>query len=432
MSKFVHLHVHSEFSLLDGANRIKDLPVRAKELGMDSIAITDHGVMFGVIDFYKACKANGVKPIIGCEVYVAPRTRFDKEAGIDNKYNHLILLAKNNNGYKNLSKLVSLGFLDGYYYKPRIDKEILEKYHEDLICCSACLAGELPQAILKNDMEKAEETALWFKNLFGEDYYLEIQANSLREQALVNQKLIALSQKLNIPIVATNDAHYLKKEDYYNHEVLLCVQTGKRMTDSDRMSFSTNDFYIKSPEEMEETFDEIQSGRYSVEERSVLQLICDDKHLQDAPYALNEIAVLKRDSSSMISIRTAINGAYLNTYQADGLVIATPTGSTAYSLSVGGPIMVPHSNTVVITPVAPHSLNVRPIVIRDDWEITLDVESRSHNFLVAIDGRSETCKETTQLTIRRADYSVKVVKRFNHIFFDTLRSKMMWGADGRR
>ena len=187
-----------------------------------------------------------------------------------------------------------------------------------------------------------------------------------------------------------------------------------------------------SPEEMEETFDEIQAGRYSVEERSVLQLICDEKRLQDSPYALNEIAILKRDSSSMISIRTAINGAYLNTYQADGLVIATPTGSTAYSLSVGGPIMVPHSSTVVITPVAPHSLNVRPIVIRDDWEVTLDVESRSHNFLVAIDGRSETCKETTQLKIRRADYSVKVVKRFNHIFFDTLRSKMMWGADGRR
>lgn len=187
-----------------------------------------------------------------------------------------------------------------------------------------------------------------------------------------------------------------------------------------------------SPEEMEETFDEIYSGRYSVEERSVLQLICNEKHLQDYPYALNEIAVLKRDSSSMISIHTAINGAYLNTYQADGLVIATPTGSTAYSLSVGGPIIVPHSNTIAITPVAPHSLNVRPIVIRDDWEITLDVESRSHNFLVAIDGRSESCKETTQLTIRRADYSVKVVKRFTHIFFDTLRSKMMWGADGRR
>ena len=187
-----------------------------------------------------------------------------------------------------------------------------------------------------------------------------------------------------------------------------------------------------SPEEMEVTFEEIQAGRYSVEERSVLQLICNDRNLQESPYALNEIAVLKRDSSSMISIRTAINGAYLNTYQADGLVIATPTGSTAYSLSVGGPIIVPHSNTIAITPVAPHSLNVRPIVIRDDWEITLDVESRSHNFLVAIDGSSETCKETTQLTIRRADYSIKVVKRFNHIFFDTLRSKMMWGVDGRR
>lgn len=187
-----------------------------------------------------------------------------------------------------------------------------------------------------------------------------------------------------------------------------------------------------SPEEIEETFDEIYSGRYSVEERSVLRLFCEDKHLQSSPCALNEIAVLKRDSSSMITIHTAINGAYLNTYQADGLVIATPTGSTAYSLSVGGPIMVPHSNTIAITPVAPHSLNVRPIVVRDDWEITLDVESRSHNFLVAIDGRSESCKETTQLTIRKADYSIKVVKRFNHIFFDTLRSKMMWGADGRQ
>ena len=186
-----------------------------------------------------------------------------------------------------------------------------------------------------------------------------------------------------------------------------------------------------SPQEIEETFDEIYSGRYSVEERSVLQLLCRGKQLQASPYALNEIAVLKRDSSSMISIHTAINGAYLNTYQADGLVIATPTGSTAYSLSVGGPIIVPHSNTIAITPVAPHSLNVRPIVIRDDWEITLDVESRSHSFLVAIDGRSESCQENTQLTIRKADYNIKVVKRFNHIFFETLRSKMMWGADGR-
>ena len=186
-----------------------------------------------------------------------------------------------------------------------------------------------------------------------------------------------------------------------------------------------------SPEEMEETFNEIHENRYKVEERSVLQLKCDNEKLQRDPYALNEIAVLKRDSSSMISIHTAINGAPLTTYQADGLVIATPTGSTAYSLSVGGPVIVPHSKTIAITPVAPHSLNVRPIVICDDWEITLDVESRSHNFLVAIDGRSETCRETTRLSISRADYTIKVVKRFNHIFFDTLRNKMMWGADVR-
>lgn len=257
MPNFVHLHVHSEFSLLDGANRIKDLPVRAKELGMDSIAITDHGVMFGVIDFYKACKANGVKPIIGCEVYVAPRTRFDKEPNIDNKYYHLILLAKNNEGYKNLSKLVSLGFVDGYYYKPRIDKEILEKYHEGLICCSACLGGEVAQNLLHDNPQKAEEVALWHKNLFGDDYYLEVQANTLREQIIVNQKLVQLSRKLGIKLVATNDAHYLKKEDSYNHEVLLCIQTGKRMTDEDRMKFETDDFYVKSPEEMSEYFKNI-------------------------------------------------------------------------------------------------------------------------------------------------------------------------------
>ena len=254
MGDFVHLHIHSEYSLLDGANRIKELPKVAKKLGMDAIAITDHGVMYGAIEFYKACKEEGIKPIIGCEVYVAPRTRFDKESGIDNKYNHLILLAKNNNGYKNLSKLVSIGFTEGYYYKPRIDLETLEKYHEDLICCSACLAGSVPQAILNGDMEKAEETAMWYKNLFGEDYYLEIQTNTLKEQSLVNQKLVELSRKLDIPLVATNDAHYTRKEDAYNHEVLLCIQTGKKMSDVDRMRFATDDFYIKSPEEVKEFF----------------------------------------------------------------------------------------------------------------------------------------------------------------------------------
>ena len=256
MADFVHLHVHSEYSLLDGMSRIKDLPVRAKELGMKAIALTDHGVMYGAVDFYKECKKNDIKPIIGCEVYVAPHSRFDKEAGRDNGYNHLILLAKNKTGYQNLSKLVSLSFVEGFYYKPRIDLEILEKYSEGLICLSACLAGSLSQAIIQNNMEKAEEIALWHKRVFKEDYYIEIQHNGLRQQIMVNQKLIQLARKLDIPLVATNDAHYLKKEDSYFHEVLLCIQTGKRMSDEDRMRFETEEFYIKSPEEMADYFSE--------------------------------------------------------------------------------------------------------------------------------------------------------------------------------
>ena len=257
MSDFVHLHIHSEYSLLDGANRIKELPVRAKELGMKAMAITDHGSMYGVIDFYKECKKNDIKPIIGCEVYVAPRSRFDKEVDLDSKYSHLILLAKNNNGYKNLINLVSLGFVDGFYYKPRIDLEILEKYQEGLIALSACLAGEVNKAILADDMSKAKEVAKWYKNLFKDDYYLELQHNGIKEQAFVNQKLIELSKELDIPLVATNDAHYLKKDDAYNHEVLLCIQTGKKITDENRMKFETDELYVKSPEEMTEYFKNI-------------------------------------------------------------------------------------------------------------------------------------------------------------------------------
>ena len=187
-----------------------------------------------------------------------------------------------------------------------------------------------------------------------------------------------------------------------------------------------------SPNEIEQSLEDIYNGNYKIASRSVLKLLCNGQVLKGNPYALNEIAILKRDSSSMIAIHASIDGSYLNTYQADGLIISTPTGSTAYSLSVGGPIMVPQSKTISITPVAPHSLNVRPIVINDEWEITLDVESRSHNFLIAIDGRSETCKQGSKLTIQKANYIVKVVQRCNHTFFQTLRDKMMWGMDGRR
>ena len=218
------------------------------------------------------------------------------------------------------------------------------------------------------------------------------------------------------------DGTFLKAASYVGNKniPILGINTG-------RLGFLAD----VSPEEMEDTFKDIYNHNYKVEDRSVLQVISNGQPLKGYPCGLNEIAVLNRDSSSMITIHTSINGAYLTTYQADGLVIATPTGSTAYSLSIGGPVIVPHSNTIAITPVAPHSLNVRPIVINDDWEITLDVESRSHNFLVAIDGRSETCREGTRLSIRKADYNIKVVKRPNHVFFHTLRDKMMWGADGR-
>ena len=257
MQDFVHLHVHSEYSLLDGMCRVSELSKRAKELGMKAIAITDHGVMYGVVNFYEACVKEGIKPIIGCEVYMAPRSRFEKEAGKDDKYFHLTLLAKNKKGYENLIKLDSLAFTEGYYYKPRIDHDLLEQYHEGLICLSGCLAGEINQAFLNGNNDEAERLAKWYKDLFGEDFYLEVQNNGLPEQVQANQKLVELARKLDIPLVATNDAHYIKKEDSYNHEILLCIQTGKKIHDEDRFKFQTNEFYLKSTEEMADYFSNI-------------------------------------------------------------------------------------------------------------------------------------------------------------------------------
>lgn len=252
---FVHLHVHTEYSLLDGANRIKDLVQRVKELGMKAVAITDHGVMYGAMEFYKECKKNDIKPIIGCEVYTAPRTRFDKEPNVDDKLGHLILLAKNNEGYKNLIKIVSASFIDGYYYKPRVDVELLRKYSDGIICTSACLAGFISRALLDGDYEKAKRQAEEYIDIFGkENFYIELQHNGIDEQVLANQGLIRLARELGVQMIATNDAHYLNREDSYSHEVLLCVQTGKKMTDIDRMRFGSDEFYIKSPEEMYDNF----------------------------------------------------------------------------------------------------------------------------------------------------------------------------------
>lgn len=251
MKPFVHLHSHTSYSLLDGAAKIHEVVKRAKELNMPALAITDHGTMYGVVEFFKACKDEGIKPIIGCEVYVATRNRFDKEQGRDEKPYHLILLVKNQKGYKNLCKLVSLASIEGFYYKPRIDRELLEKYHEGLIALSACLGGEVPRHLMKDDYDKALEVALWYNEVFGKgNYYLEVQYHGIREQLIVNQGLRRLAEETGIELVATNDNHYVKREDANIQDVMVCIQTGKRLSDTDRMHFDGSEFYLKSYEEM--------------------------------------------------------------------------------------------------------------------------------------------------------------------------------------
>ncbi len=253
---FTHLHTHTEYSLLDGSNKIKEYVARVKELGMDSAAITDHGVMYGVIEFYKTAKAAGIRPIIGCEVYVAPNSRFDRELGHgDDRYYHLVLLAENNIGYANLMKMVSIGFMDGFYYRPRIDKETLEKYHEGIIALSACLAGEIPRYLVRGFYEEAKKIAQWYVNCFGkENYFLELQNHGIADQQMVNQQLVRMSEELGISLVCTNDIHYTYAEDAESHDVLLCMQTGKKVTDTNRMRYEGGQYYVKSEEEMKALF----------------------------------------------------------------------------------------------------------------------------------------------------------------------------------
>ena len=253
---FTHLHVHTEYSLLDGSSKIKELTARAKELGMDSMAITDHGVMYGVIDFYRAAREVGIKPILGCEVYVAPGSRFDRESGAgEDRYYHLVLLAENNTGYKNLMKIVSKGFVDGFYYKPRVNLKLLTTYHEGIIALSACLAGEVQKYLARGMYEEAKRSALRYHEIFGKDhFYLELQDHGMPEQKMVNQGLLRLSQDTGLELVATNDIHYTYAEDAKAHDILLCIQTGKKVTDEDRMRYEGGQYYCKSEEEMRKLF----------------------------------------------------------------------------------------------------------------------------------------------------------------------------------
>ena len=254
---FAHLHVHTEYSLLDGSNKIKECVARVKELGMNSVAITDHGVMYGVIDFYRAAKAAGIHPVLGSEVYVAPGSRFSKEPGQGNedRYYHLVLLAENDTGYHNLMKIVSRGFTEGYYYKPRVDLEVLEEFHEGIIALSACLAGEVQRYVARGLYEEGKEAALRYEHIFGKgNFFLELQDHGIAEQQLVNQGLLRMSRETGIPLVATNDVHYTYADDVKPHDILLCLQTGKKLADEDRMRYEGGQYYIKSEEEMKALF----------------------------------------------------------------------------------------------------------------------------------------------------------------------------------
>ena len=254
---FTHLHVHTEYSLLDGSNKISEYVARVKELGMTAAAITDHGAMYGCIDFYRAAKAAGIKPVIGCEVYVAPGSRFDKEPGVvgDERYYHLVLLAENDTGYANLMKIVSAGFVDGFYYKPRVDREILKEYHEGIIALSACLAGEVARHITRNDYQGAKQAALDLSEIFGEDhFYLELQDHGIPEQKLVIRQLMRMHEETGLPLVCTNDVHYTYADDVEAHDILLCIQTGKKVSDEDRLRYEGGQYYVKSPEEMTKLF----------------------------------------------------------------------------------------------------------------------------------------------------------------------------------
>ena len=267
---FTHLHLHTEYSLLDGASRIGDVVARAAELGMHSIAITDHGVMYGVVDFYRKAVELGIKPIIGCEVYVAPGKLSDKTKEMK-EYAHLVLLAKNNQGYQNLMRLSSIGFTQGFYHKPRIDYDVLEAHKDGLICLSACLAGDIPRLIMSEDINGAKALAARLHHMFGDDFYLELQDHFLREQKRVNAALVEISKELSIPLVATNDVHYTTREDAQAQDVLLCIQTRTFVDDEDRLKFETDEFYLKSADEMAALFPHVPDA---IENTNVIAQKC--------------------------------------------------------------------------------------------------------------------------------------------------------------
>ena len=283
MKQFTHLHLHTHYSLLDGMSRVPELMDRAKELGFEAIALTDHGVLYGAIEFYEEARSRGIKPILGCEVYVAPRTRFDRESKLDDRQYHLTLLAKNDQGYKNLVKLATQAQLEGFYYKPRVDHELLEQYHEGLICLSGCPSGEIPRALRDGNEERARDTALFYRDLFGvEDFYIELQDHDMDWERELTGKLVKLARDLDLPLVATNDGHFTRREDAGAHDVLMCIQTNSNVNDANRMRLESDEFYLRSADEMWDRFAELPealTNTMKIAEACNVELVLDQRIL---------------------------------------------------------------------------------------------------------------------------------------------------------
>ncbi|UMZ74494.1 DNA polymerase III subunit alpha [Natranaerofaba carboxydovora] len=353
---FVHLHVHTQYSLLDGASRVKELIEMVKEKNMNAVAITDHGVMYGVVDFYKEARAKGIKPILGSEVYVSPRTRFDKDPKIDSNQYHLVLLAENETGYKNLMKLVTKSYLEGFYYKPRVDTELLERHSEGLIALSACLGGEIPTSILKSDYEKAKEKAMQYKSIFGENnFFLELQDHGLPEEKQVNAELVRLSRELDIGLVATNDIHYLEKKDASTHDVLLCIQTGKEINDSERMKFPCDEFYLKSPDEMKELFSECPgaiANTAKIAERCDVELDLGSLHLPyfEVPEGYDEKTYLRKLCYEGLEERYSEITSEIKERLDYELDVIEQMGYSSYFLIVWDFVRFAHENGILVGP----------------------------------------------------------------------------------
>lgn len=355
MKDFVHLHLHTEYSLLDGACRISPLVKKAKELNMHSLAITDHGVMYGIIDFYKACKKEGIKPILGCEVYTAPRTYKDKDARLDAEQGHMILLAKNNEGYVNLMKLVSLGFTDGFYYKPRIDYNLLSKHSDGLICLSACLGGDIPQKLLAGDYQGARTLAVKINEIMGHgNFYLELQYNSLSEQKQVNAELVRLSEDTGIPLIATNDVHYINREDAKAQEILICIQTGKTIEDTDRLKFETDEFFLKSIDQMHEHFKaypEALSNTVKVAQECNVEIKFGELHLPrfEVPEKTTSFEYLRNQCINGFSERYGKNDELMNRLEFE-LSVIRQMGYIDYFLIVWDFIKYSRDNGIMVGP----------------------------------------------------------------------------------